>query len=59
MGRGILFNPRSNLRGWDNTRISAADYASSLTVYERIEGLSSDGCFTLSWSAFRGRDCAG
>ena len=37
MGRGILFNEQENLRGWDNTRFSAADYASSVTVFERLE----------------------
>ena len=38
MGRGLLFNEHQTLRGWNNTRFSAADYASSLLVLERLAG---------------------
>ena len=34
--RGILFNDESNLRGWNNTKFSTADYASSLTIFRRV-----------------------
>lgn len=37
MGRGLLFNAETNLRGWNNTRFSTRDYASSLTVLTRVE----------------------
>jgi alpha-galactosidase len=36
MGRGILFNEEATQRGWNNTRFSAADYASSLTIFDKL-----------------------